>query len=103
MPEEFWGDFDDIVGLLDAAARAIEARVVAAAASVAQLSDKELGLTLAAQTKDVRPYLFGLRETGAVSGKLPDTLMRSIRPNGNVLPGYIPSFAMNRVLEDALG
>ncbi len=101
LPEEFWGDFDDIVGLLEAGARAIEARVVEAAAAVAHLSDKDLGLGLAAQPKEVQPYLFGFRKTGTFSGKLRDTLMRSIRPTGNVLPGYTPSFAMNRVLEDA--
>jgi RNA ligase len=101
LPEEFWGDFDDIVRLLGAAAKAIEARVVEAAAAVAHLSDKDLGLGLSAQPKDVQPYLFGFRKTGAFAGKLRDTLMRSIRPTGNVLPGYTPSFAMNRVLEDA--
>jgi RNA ligase len=101
LPEEFWGDFDDIVRLLETSATAIQARVREAAASVAHLSDKDLGLRLAAQPKDIRPYLFGFRKTGAFSGKLRDTLMRSIRPTGNVLAGYTPSFAMNRVLEDA--
>jgi RNA ligase len=103
LPEEFWGDFDDIVALLEAGARAIEAQVVEAAAAVAHLSDKELGLSLSAQPKAVQPYLFGFRKTGTFSGKLRDSLMRSIRPTGNVLAGYAPSFAMNRMLEDATG
>jgi len=50
---------------------------------------------------DVRPYLFGCRKSGAVVGKARDSLMRSIRPTGNVLAGYVPSYAMGRVLEDA--
>jgi hypothetical protein len=28
--------------------------------------------------------------------------MRSIRPTGNTLAGYVPSYAMGRVLEDAV-
>jgi RNA ligase len=77
-------------------ARAIEARVIEAPAAVAHPSNKHLGLSLSAQ-----PYLFGFCKRGVLAGKLRDTLMRSIPPTGNVLPGYTPSFAMNRVLEDA--
>jgi hypothetical protein len=29
------------------------------------------------------------------------TLFRAVRPTGNVLPGYVPSFAMNRVMDEA--
>ncbi len=100
LPEEFWGDFDDIVSRLTASVAAIEARVVEAAASVAHLSDKELGLALVSIPKDVRPYLFGFRKAGAIDGRARDSLMRSIRPTANVLPGYRASFAIGRVLED---
>jgi RNA ligase len=101
LPEEFWSDFDDIVRLIEARIAAIEARVAEAAAAVAHLSDKELGLSLGTVPEDVRPYLFGFRKSGAVVGKARDSLMRSIRPTGNVLAGYVPSYAMGRVLEDA--
>lgn len=100
LPEEFWADFDDIVRLLKASIAAVEARVAEVAASVAHLSDKELGLSLNALPEDARPYLFGFRKAGAIVGKPRDSLMRSIRPTGNVLAGYVPSYAMGRVLDD---
>ena len=101
LPEEFWADFDDIVRLLTASIAATEARVAEVAASIAHLSDKELGLSLNSLPADARPYLFGFRKSGAIIGKSRDSLMRSIRPTGNVLAGYVPSYAMGRVLEDA--
>ena len=101
LPEEFWTDFDSIVRLLHARIAALEARVAKVAAAVAHLSDKELGLALPSQPDDVRPYLFGFRKTGGITGKSRDSLMRSIRPAGNALPGYVPSFAIGRALADA--
>ncbi len=101
LPEEFWTDFDDIVGLLRARIAAIEKRVVEVAASIAHLSDKELGLSLNSLPADARPYLFGFRKSGTISGKSRESLMRSIRPTGNALEGYVPSYAMGRVLDDA--
>ena len=101
LPEEFWTDFDDIVRLLTASIAATEARVAEVAASIAHLSDKELGLSLNSLPADARPYLFGFRKSGAITGKSRESLMRSIRPTGNVLAGYVPSYAMGRVLEDA--
>ncbi len=101
LPEEFWTDFDDIVRLLTASIATIETRVAEVAAWVAHLSDKELGLSLSSLPADARPYLFGFRKSGAITGKPRDSLMRSIRPTGNVLAGYVPSYAMGRVLEDA--
>ncbi|WP_428394641.1 RNA ligase [Lichenicoccus sp.] len=101
LPEEFWTDFDDIVRLLQARIAAIETRVAEVAASMAHLSDKELGLSLNTLPADARPYLFGLRKSGAITGKARDALMRSIRPTGNALAGYVPSYAMGRVLDAA--
>ena len=102
VPEEFWADFDAIVGLLNAAAAALAEKVVEAAAAVAHLSDKALGLTLHNLPADVRPFLFGYRKAGAIVGRQREALMRAIRPTANVLPGYTPSYAMGRVIEDAL-
>lgn len=101
LPGEFWTDFDDIVRLLTASIAAIEARVAEVAASVSHLSDKELGLSLNSLPADARPYLFSFRKLAAITGKSRETLMRSIRPTGNVLAGYVPSYAMGRVLDDA--
>jgi hypothetical protein len=38
----------------------------------------------------------------AIRSALNDILLRMIRPTGNVLPGYVPSYAMNRVVEETL-
>lgn len=101
LPEEFWSDFDSIVLLLTENYRAMERKVVELAASVAHLSDKELGLSLNSLPVDVGPYVFSFRKSGKIAGKSRDALMRSIRPTGNVLPGYVPSYAMGRVLDEA--
>lgn len=101
IPEEFWADFDDIVRLLNENYRALEAQVVELAASVAQLSDKELGLSLATLPPDLSPYLFGLRKTGAIAGKARESMMRTIRPTANALAGYVPSYAISRAIDEA--
>ena len=101
LPEEFWTDFDDIVRLLTASVAGVEAKVAELAASVAHLSDKELGLSLNSLPADARPYLFGFRKSGAITGKPRESLMRAIRPTGNMLADYVPSYAMGRVLDDA--
>ncbi len=101
LPEEFWMDFDDIVRVLRTKRDDIERRVVETAASVATLSDKELGLTIKTLPQDAAPFLFGYRKAGGIIGRQRDNLMRSIRPTGNVLDGYTPSFAMGRVMEEA--
>ena len=101
LPEEFWTDFDDIVRLLRASIAAVETRVAEVAASVAHMSDKDLGLSLNSLPADARPYLFGFRKSGTIIGKSRDSLMRVIRPTANTLAGYVPSYAMGRMLDDA--
>ena len=102
LPEEFWGDFDDIIRLLSAKVEHLEARVAQVAAEVAPLSDKELGLALKMLPADARPYLFAYRKSGAITGKARDSLMREVRPTGNVLEGYVPAYVMGRVLDEAI-
>ena len=103
LPEEFWGDFDDIIRCLQARIDAVERRVAEVAASVSHLSDKELGLALATLPADARPYLFGYRKSnGRIEGKARASLLRQIRPTGNDLPGYVPSYAMGHVLDEVL-
>jgi RNA ligase len=102
LPEEFWTDFDQIIVLLQARITALEDGVAALAASVAHLSDKELGLALPTLPAETRPYLFAYRKSGAITGNARKTLLRSIRPAANALPGYTPSYAMGRMLEEAV-
>jgi RNA ligase len=101
MPEEFWGDFDAIRSSLNAQIDRIKAKVAASAERLAAATDKEIGLQLKSLDADVAPFIFAWRKAGGkIEGRANDTLLRMIRPTGNVLPGYVPSYAMNRVVEE---
>jgi RNA ligase len=103
LPEEFWDDFDRIVALLRDAAGGIVDRVAALARGLESVSDKDLGLSLASVDPELRPYIFTYRKRpeSLLEGRTRQTLFRAIRPTGNVLRGYVPSFAMNRLIDDA--
>jgi RNA ligase len=103
LPEEFWDDFDRIVGLVQDAANRIVDRVTTLARGLETVSDKDLGLSLRTIDPELRPYIFSFRKRpeSLLEGRTRQTLFRSIRPTGNVLPGYVPSFAMNRLMDEA--
>jgi RNA ligase len=101
LPEEFWGDFDDIIAIINGQIEATTAVVRDVAKSVEHLSDKELGLSLATLDKRAQPYVFDWRKSGGKLGpRSMATMFRGVRPTGNVLEGYTPSFAVNRVQDD---
>lgn len=103
LPDEFLGDFDRIVALLDARATALVAEVAREASAVVAWSDKEVGLALARWPEPIRSFIFPYRKSGGdlLSGRPRRALFRAIRPTGNVLDGYTPSYAMNRVTEES--
>jgi RNA ligase len=103
LPEEFTDDFDRIVALLGASAAALSERIAVLAGSLEELSDKEVGLRLGSIEPDLRPFVFAYRKQGGklMEGRSRQALFRAIRPTGNILPGYVPSFAIGRALEDA--
>ena len=98
LPEEFWPDFDEILRLLRAAEAERQARLIRLAEEASHMADKDVGLALQSYPADLRPLLFHYRKQGwaAVRGKV----QRSLRPTGNVLDGYTPSYAIGRALED---
>lgn len=104
LPDEFMGDLDRIAGLLNARIHDIVTAVQREADLVSCLSDKEVGLRLDAFPANVRPFIFPYRKNGGdlLSGRARQALFRHIRPTGNRLDGYEPSFAMNRVVEESL-
>ncbi len=104
LPEEFWGDFDAITATLAHQTQAIIEAVAREARDVSDLSDKEVGLRLNRWPDLIRTFIFPYRKNAGdlLSGKTRQTLFRAIRPTGNVLDGYTPSYAMNRVTEEAL-
>lgn len=103
LPEEFWDDFDKIVEVLNGKVQAIIAEVTAAGAEMAGLSDKDVGLRHKTLSDVVRPLIFEFRKgpETLLQGRTRDKLFRMIRPTGNVLPGYQPSSAMNRIADEA--
>jgi RNA ligase len=103
LPEEFWGDFDQISGLIGTACLELAQRVMRHVEDVSDLTDKELGLRLAERPEDVRSFLFPWRRaaTPEAEDKVVQAMLRAVRPTNNVLAGYVPSYAMNRVLEAA--
>ena len=102
LPEEFWTDFDAIVGILNNKVESLTGRIAAMATIVADKSDKDLGLTLNSIPEDVRPFLFPWRKGGGrLEGKTRQSLFRALRPTGNMLDGYVPSYAMNRITDEA--
>ena len=102
LPEEFWGDFDAISGLIAARMNEVVAKVGAVASEFAGRPDKDVGLSLNSLDADVRPFIFHWRKSGGkLEGRARDALFRHIRPTGNQLVGYTPSYALRRVAEES--
>jgi RNA ligase len=104
LPEEYWTDFDDIVQILTSAFDVRIEKIRAVAETLQHLSDKEIGLQLASVDQDVRSHIFAYRKAPAQfpSGKSLESIWRDLRPTGNMLDGYTPSYAMERMMDDAL-
>jgi len=97
LPEEFWADFDQIHDLLSDAWLALRLRVENECERQAHKSDKELGLTLSEVPSDLRPFVFALRKGGPDWHQHPKTwaaMWSELRPDGNVLPGFVPSASL---------
>lgn len=105
LPEEFWGDFDAIVATLTGQVDEIVLAVKQQADAVASLTDKEVGLRLGQWEDPVRGLIFPYRKNGGTllqNDKSRRAIFRAVRPTGNALAGYTPSYAMNRVVEESL-
>ncbi|MCK9909820.1 hypothetical protein MXD81_11820, partial [Microbacteriaceae bacterium K1510] len=95
-------DFDVITGILQSQISSLVARVEAEANAVAHLSDREVGLRLDQFPPDVRSLIFPYRKNGTdlLSGRTRQVAFRTLRPTGNELEGYVPSYAMARVKDE---
>lgn len=105
LPEEFLADFDAIATVL---MKKVEVRVLDTIALCLQLTnetDKEVGLKLNTFPEHVRSLIFPCRRFGVTvfskNPKTRETLFRAIRPTGNNLEGYTPSYAINRVMDES--
>ena len=58
-------------------------------------------MSLGTLDKRAQPFVFDWRKSGGKLGpRSMATMFRGVRPTGNVLAGYTPSFAVNRVQDD---
>ena len=101
LPEEFWGDFDNIRHLLLVRLNVLTYRLETQHGEWGPLSDKEVGLRLGELPEDIRRLLFIRRKKGTFGSnpELRSKLFDAIRPTGNVLEGYIPSSAADRLVD----
>jgi RNA ligase len=91
LPEEFWGDFDKIVYLLNLRLDELLKSIKKEHEKWKGFSNKELGLSLNLVDCRVIPYLFNYRNgKDLFSGKLRVSLYNDIKPSGNKLDGYVP-------------
>lgn len=103
LPEEFWADFDNITNILRKQVEDLISMVKVRAEATSGLTDKEVGLRLNEFPPDIRPFIFPYRKQNGdlLNGRSRLAVFRAIRPTGNRLIGYTPSYAMNRVMEEA--
>ncbi len=100
IPEEFWGDFDNIRNLLKKQLSDIIAEVEVAKEEFKELSDKEIGLKISTLSPLVRKFIFAARKNNLLEDKSRNALYEKIRPTYNHLEGYSASTSITRVLEN---
>jgi RNA ligase len=104
LPEEFWADFDSITAILNRNVEGVLSQVRETAQTVADLSDKDVGLRLAQFPDPVRSLIFPFRKAGGDllgNARSKQVVFRHIRPTRNELAGYAPSSSVARLQEEA--
>ena len=101
LPEEFWEDFDRIEGKLSAGYTGLLTEMTKILIKLQDKSDKEVGLALKDYPPELRRLIFPLRRHSVSDPKTQRLLYQQIRPTGNRLAGYEPSYAINRAQEEA--
>ena len=102
IPEEFWTDFDGIVYAIKRQVMNILVSVMNAWSDTSHMTDKEVGLMLDTLSPAARKFIFQARRHGinwADDPKSFEGIMKMVRPTGNRLDNYTPSYSMNRALE----
>jgi RNA ligase len=101
LPEELWNDFDGIRVLLQRQIDTVIAATEAEAATWAAAGDKDVGLALKSIAEPARSFIFAHRKGQMGEPRTRAAIFRLIRPTGNALTGYVPSHAMQRIVEEA--
>jgi len=103
IPEELWADFDAIRAMLGQKLAREIGNVAAFAGEVEHLSDREIGLMHGSIDRAVFARIFAYRQNPDLLSdpRARDRLFRDIRPVGNALEGYEPSYALTKVIGEA--
>jgi RNA ligase len=89
--------------LIKARVDAILAATAEEAAKWAAASDKEIGLALKTIPDPARSFIFAHRKGQMNEDRTRQALFRMVRPVGNDLPGYTPSYGLRRAAEEMVG
>jgi len=103
LPEEFWGDFDQIRVILGRQIDDVMTAIETEAKKWAGASDKELGMAKDSIPEPARSFLFSYRKGQMAVPRTRQSIFRLVRPTGNALDGYIASYAMKRAAEEMSG
>jgi RNA ligase len=103
LPEEFWNDFDNIRGILKGKIEAIKTAVAEEAEKWRDMPDGELGQLRSGFQEPARTFIFAHRKGKMDCDQTRRSLYRLIRPGGNELDGYVPSYAMKHTRQELLG
>jgi len=114
LPEEHRKDFDQIVALLQKKFDEYLGEIITAYQVTKDWTDKKLGLGM----KDLEPFskvaktfifacrkknfLVEVHETPGKQVHPRNALFETFRPTANILPGFVPSSAMNRFEEESI-
>jgi putative RNA ligase len=106
LPEEFWDDFDTIVRIIEQRVATLVYATADVTYRTASMSDKEVGLALPSIPEPYRHLVFPFRKHNSFcmsqDSRFRKAVYKLVRPTGNVLEGYTPSYAMHRVAEESL-
>lgn len=103
MPEELWTDFDGIRRLIGEAMEALDRRLTEAEKPFVDVPDRDLAPLIAHLPNDLRSYMFAMRRGRRGDPRYAKTLLKAVRPTGDVLPGYVPSHALERIMGEIEG
>ena len=113
LPEELEKDFDQIVSILRKKLEVFVEEVEIMHSNTKNMSDRDLGLYMytkpeafaGGEFEEAKRYIFMLRK-GKFHSALKDhaskarrNIFNAFKPKANVLPGYVPSSAINRFSE----
>jgi RNA ligase len=101
LPEEFLEDFDAMRSIIAKKLSEISEAAERSAESLAGLSGKEIAERLPSIPEPERSFIFDFVKGKKDSQGTVKRLYRAVRPNGNALPGYVPSRSFLRFSKEA--